>query len=166
MCALARQQVASDDGALDFAGAFVDGDDAGIAVHAFHVGFAGIALAAVDLDGFVDNAVDHFAGVEFGAGSGGTHAGSGVFEERGIVGEDAGGFKFGVHIGEHPLDGLKFADTFAEGFATAGVFGGFVESTLREAQGLSGDADAAVIERAECDLQALAFFAEAVLCRN
>jgi len=40
-----------------------------------------------------------------------------------------------VHVGEHPLDGLELADIFAEGFAGAGVFGGFVESALGQAQG-------------------------------
>src|ERR1700739_1272294 len=57
----AGKEVAGDDGALYFAGAFVDGDDAGVAVHAFDIGLAGIAETAVDLHGFVDNAIDHFA---------------------------------------------------------------------------------------------------------
>ena len=64
----AREEVAGDDGALDFGGAFVDGDNASVAVHAFDFGFAGVAEGAVDLDGFVDYAIDHFGGVEFGAG--------------------------------------------------------------------------------------------------
>ena len=64
------QKIAGDDGALDFAGTFVDGDNAGVAIHALDVGFARVAEAAVDLDGFVDDAIDHFAGVEFRAGGG------------------------------------------------------------------------------------------------
>ncbi len=52
-----------------------------------------------------------------------------------MVEEGAGGFDFGVHVGEHPLDGLEFADGFAEGFAGAGVFDGFVEGALGEADG-------------------------------
>ena len=59
----AGKEVAGDDSALNFAGAFVDGDDAGVTVHAFDVGLAGIAETAVDLHGFVDNAINHFAGV-------------------------------------------------------------------------------------------------------
>ena len=66
----ALEEIAGDYGALDFACAFVDGDYAGVAVHAFDFGFAGVALGAVDLDGFVDYAIDHFAGVEFGGGRG------------------------------------------------------------------------------------------------
>src|SRR5690242_13658831 len=49
------QKVAGDDDALDFAGAFVDGDDAGVAVHALDVGFARVAGAAVNLHGFVND---------------------------------------------------------------------------------------------------------------
>ncbi len=79
-----------------------------------------------------------------------------------MVEERAGGFDFGVHVGEHPLDGLEFADGFAEGFAGAGVFDGFIEGALGQADGLRGDADAAAIESGESDLQALAFFAEAI----
>ena len=65
------QKIAGDDGALDFAGALVDGDNAGVAVHALDVGLARVAEGAVDLDGFADDAIDHFAGVEFRAGGGG-----------------------------------------------------------------------------------------------
>ena len=163
------EQVAGDDRALDLAGAFVDGDDAGIAVHALDFGFAGVALAAVDLHGFVDDAIDHFAREKFGAGGGGAHPQAGIeapmcntgpwgtrgrtqiLQEGGVVEEAAGGFNFCVHVGEHPLDGLEFADGFAKGFAGTSEFGGFVEGSLGEADGLRSDADAAPIERTESD---------------
>ena len=76
----------------------------------------------MDLDGFVDHAIDHFAGVEFGAGGGGAHRCARVFEAGGIVQQDAGGFDFGVHVGEHPLNGLEFGDGFAEGFSARAYF--------------------------------------------
>jgi hypothetical protein len=79
-----------------------------------------------------------------------------------VVEEGAGGFDFGVHVGEHKLDGLEFGDGFAEGFAGAGEFDGFVEGALGEADGLRGDADASAIESGESDLEALAFFTEAI----
>ena len=53
-----------------------------------------------------------------------------------MVEEGAGGFDFGVHVGEHPLDGLEFADGFAEGLRRAGIFHGFVQGALSEADGL------------------------------
>src|SRR5215469_5019009 len=61
-------QVSGDDGALDFAGSFVNGDDTRVAIHALYFGFAGIAERAMNLDGFVDDAIDHFTGVQLGAG--------------------------------------------------------------------------------------------------
>ena len=87
---------------------------------------------------------------------------AGVFEPSGLVDEGAGGFDFHLHVGEHPLDRLKVGDIFAEGFAVLGVFDGFVEGALGEADGEGGDADAAAVESAESDFQALAFFAEAI----
>src|SRR5216684_8817316 len=63
---LGAEQVARDDHALNLAGAFVDRDDAGVAVHALDVGLARIADAAVNLHRFIDYAIHHFAGVEFG----------------------------------------------------------------------------------------------------
>src|SRR5271156_995154 len=51
----------------------------------------------------------------------------------------------------------------AEGFALLGVACCGFERALGYAYGLRGDADAASIERLECDSQALAFFAEAIL---
>src|ERR1700735_3266316 len=61
------QKVAGYYQALHFAGAFVNCQDAGVAVVALDVGFTRVAAAAVDLDGVVGYAIGHFAGVEFGA---------------------------------------------------------------------------------------------------
>ncbi len=47
-----------------------------------------------------------------------------------------------------------------------GVLDGIVERALSEADGLRGDADAAAVERAEGDFEALAFFAEAIFGGN
>ena len=85
-----------------------------------------------------------------------------IFAESGVVEEGAGGFDFGVHVGEHPLDGLKLADGFAEGFAGARVLHGFIEGALGQAYGLGGNADAAAVEGRESDLQAGAFVAETI----
>ena len=160
-----RQQIAGDDGALDFASAFVDGEDTGVAVHAFDFGFAGIAKGAMNLDSFVDHAIDHFAGIEFGAGGGGAHLAFRVFEEGGLVNESTGSFEFGVHVSEHPLDGLEFSDRFAESFPGVRVLDGFVECTLGQANGLGSDTDTSTIEGRECDFQAGAFVSQAI-CRR
>ncbi len=79
-----------------------------------------------------------------------------------MVKEGAGGFEIGVHVGEHPLDRLEFADGSAEGFAGAGVFHRFVEGAFGEADSLRSDADASRVESGERNAQALTFFSEAV----
>jgi hypothetical protein len=62
------QEPGGDDETLDFGGAFVDFGDAGVAVVAFDGVFAGVAVAAVDLDGFVRGAGGHLTGEMFGDG--------------------------------------------------------------------------------------------------
>src|SRR6202011_6351292 len=66
------QQFSGDDHALDFAGAFVNGQDAGVAVHALHRGLTGIADTAVDLHGFGGYPIGHFARIKFCFACGGT----------------------------------------------------------------------------------------------
>src|SRR5579859_3340423 len=63
---LRLQNPGGDDEALDFGGAFVDFGDSGVAVVALDGIFAAVAVAAVDLDGFVGDARGHFADEEFG----------------------------------------------------------------------------------------------------
>src|SRR5208283_2001136 len=46
------------------------------------------------------------------------------------VEEEAGGCDFGVHVGKHELDGLKFGDRLAEGLAFASEFYGCVQGGL------------------------------------
>ncbi len=67
---LRAKKITGDNRTLDLACTLIYRDDTGVAVHAFDFGFAGVAQAAVDLHGFVDDAIDHFAGVEFGGGRG------------------------------------------------------------------------------------------------
>ena len=99
------------------------------------------------LHGFVDHAIDHFAGVKFGPGRGRAHRCARVFEKGGIVQQGARGFDFGVHVGQHPLNGLEFTDGFAEGLSGARIFCGFVEGTLSQPDSLRGNANAAAIKR-------------------
>ena len=98
-----------------------------------------------------------------GAGAAGADC---IAHQCGVVRQRAGGFDFGLHVGEHPLDGLIVGDGLAEGAALLGVAHGRFQRSLREADRLRGDADAAAIERFERDLQALAFFAEAIFRRD
>ena len=124
--------------------------------------FAGVAVAAVDLDGFVGDAGGHFAGEKFGDGGVHAEAGAGVLLPGGFADEEAGGVEVGGHIGEHELDGLELRDGMAEREALLGIGAGGFEGALGDAEGLRGDADAAAVERGERDFVAFAFVADAV----
>src|SRR5712671_1497875 len=160
-----QTQVAGYYQALNLAGAFVDGDYAGIAVHALDIGFARIAYAAVNLHRFIDYAIHHFAGVQFRLRGRRSHfRRMRVFQPGGVMHEAARGFDFGLHVGQHELNGLEFGDVFAEGATLLGVFHGFFERALRESDSERADANASAVQCAESDLQALAFFAQAIFC--
>ena len=62
------QKIPGNNRALNLTCPLINRNDPGVAVHALDFRFAGIAEGTVDLDGFVDNTVDHFTAIEFGAG--------------------------------------------------------------------------------------------------
>src|SRR5579859_1947889 len=104
---LRLQGPGGDDEALDFGGAFVDFGDAGVAVVALDGIFAGVAVAAVDLDSFVGDAGGHFAGEEFGDGGVHGEACASVLLPGGFADEEASGVDFRGHVREHELNGLE-----------------------------------------------------------
>src|SRR5271155_3916015 len=159
---LGFEEPGGDDEALDFGGAFVDFGDARVAVVALDGIFAAVAVAAVDLDGFVGDAGGHFAGEKFGDGRVHAEARAGVLLPGGFAIEQAGGVEFGGHVREHELDSLKLADRAAEGYAFLRVFQRGFERPLGDSGGLRGNPNAAAVERGERDFVALAFVAEAV----
>src|SRR6202041_1624942 len=150
------------DQALDFAGAFVDFGDAGVAVVALDGVFAGVAVAAVNLDGFVGDAGGHFAGEKLGDSGVHAEASASVLFPGGFADEEAGGVDFRGHVREHELDGLKLRNGMAEGEALLRVFLRGFKSALGDARGLRGDTNAAAVERGERDFVAFAFVADAV----
>ncbi len=76
------------------------------------------------------------------------------------------GFDLRLHVGEHPLYSLEVANGFSKCAALFGVRDGSFERSLRDADGLRRDAHAASVEKFQSDLQALAFFAQAILFRD
>ena len=62
------EQVAEDEEALDFVGAFVDVQDAGVAAMLFQFVHLGTTFDAHDLFGSTDGAMEGFAGVIFADG--------------------------------------------------------------------------------------------------
>ena len=77
-----------------------------------------------------------------------------------------GGFDFGGHVGELPLDRLEIADGFAELLALLGIIQrGFV-GALGHAERQSGDGDAAAVEHAHGVDESVAFFAQQIFGGN
>src|SRR5712692_11470932 len=164
---LSAEQIARDDHALDLAGAFVDRDDARVAVHALDIGLARIAHAAVYLHRFIDYAIHHFAGVQLRFRGRGAHLRRvRVLQPRGVMHQAARRFDFRLHIRQHPLNSLKLADSFPKSAALLGVLHGFFQRALRQSHGERTDANAPAVERTERNLQSLPFFAKATLRRN
>jgi hypothetical protein len=66
----------------------------------------------------------------------------------------------GRHLGELELHGLELDERLAELLALLGPFRGVIPGSLREAEHLRADADAAFVEGLDGDLVALAGLAE------
>src|SRR5712692_5034131 len=97
--------------ALDFAGAFADGAEFGVAIKFLYRVVLHEAVASKNLHRFVGDAHADFAGVEF------RHAGflreARAFligKPRRVIHEQAGGFDLRGHVGELELNGLKFTN--------------------------------------------------------
>src|SRR5215217_7982224 len=104
------------DDALNLARPFVDGGDAGVAVHALDRVVARVAIAAMNLDGVGADAVSGFRGVELRYRS--VEASlfvSGVFHRGGAQREQTRGVGFGRHVSQLELNRLELGDRLAEG---------------------------------------------------
>ena len=142
----ALQQHAGDQQAVDFVGAFEDAVDARIAVGALDRVVLMVAVAAVDLDAFVDDVVEHFGGVDLDDGAldgelldGLEHAAARhrARSRRSRAdwldqADDAPAHRFGGvdanrHFGELVLDRAELRDGRAEGLPLLGV----LEATWR-----------------------------------
>ena len=104
------------------------------------------------LDRAVGNAIGRFAGVELRTRGVRTETARTRFtrflvpHKCGVVREGASGFDFGLHLREHPLDGLILGNRLSERAALLGVTRGSFHGTLSEPDGLCRDADAAAVE--------------------
>jgi len=79
------------------------------------------------------------------------HAPARIFQPRRIVHQSTRSFDFRLHVGDHPLDGLEFADGLPKR-AVAWHISRLIEGALRQADCLRGDSDAPAVQRAESDL--------------
>src|SRR5215472_4416067 len=159
------QDPGGNDQTLDFARPFVDFGDARVAVVALYRILAAVAVAAVNLNGFVRDARGHFARKQFGDSGVHAEACTSVLFPCGFAVEHAGCVNFRAHVRQHELNRLKPRNGLAERQALAGILQRGFERAPRNAGGLRGDADAPAIERRKRYLVAFAFVANAILER-
>ena len=152
--------VSGDDELLDLAGAFVEAQQADVAVEALDCVFGHVAGAAVDLHGAVGDLADHF-GAEQLAGRGFEgDVFAGVALARGFEHHAARGVGLGAGIGEHRLDELLLGEGFAELPALHGVGEGVGDEALGDADGNAGNVQPAAVEHLHCGDEAFAFAAD------
>src|SRR5579862_7338086 len=120
---------------MDFAGAFADSADAGLAVPSFDREFFADAVAAVNLHGAIDYAAEDFARIELCDRRLGAEVLAAIGFPRALPREPSRGAEFDFRVGEHPLDGLSLREQLAEGAALFGVI---------DCHAKRGDADADV----------------------
>src|SRR5215470_2260498 len=159
---VALQDPRGDDEALDFARALVDLSDASVAIGSFDRIFAAVAVAAVNLDGFVRHASGHLAGKQLGDRSLHRETGPRILFPCRAAGEQTSRVNFGSHVRKHELNRLKIGNRMAERLALLRVGKRRLECALGYAGGLRGNTDAAAIKRRERDLVALAFLPDPI----
>src|SRR6267378_1458011 len=163
---LRLQNPRRDDQTLDFTGAFIDLGDARVAVVALDGILAAVAVAAVNLNGFVRDARGHLAGKQFGDGGVHRESRSRILLPRCLAYEQARGVDFSGHVGEHELNGLELRNRLAKGHALLRIVQRRFKSSLCYARGLRGDADTPAVQSRKCDFVALAFIPDAVCNRH
>ena len=132
---------------------------------AFDVVVGEVAIAAVDLQGVVGDLEGGVGDEAFGHGApAGRVRGLAVESAGGFVEHDAGGLKFGFHVGQLELDALEIGDGLAELLAVLRVSDGLVERELGAAEGAGGDVEAPAIEAGHREAEAVAFLTDPVSC--
>src|SRR5690242_3677965 len=151
---------------LHLVGALADGEDLRVAVEAAHRVLLDVAVAAVDLHGFLRAAHREPPRLELRLRGGEAERAPLVLQPGGLVGEQARRLDLGGHVGELGLDGLEPADRLPERAPLLGVGERLVERALGEADAHRRDADAPDVEHVEELAEALPARPEQVLVRH
>ena len=129
--------------------------------------FFEIAIAAKELERIVDNIAPAISRKPLG------HGGKARLVRR--IGRDLGGgeieqrarrFELGRHIGKHELGVLEIRNRLAELLAFLCIGNSFVETALRAAQAARTDIQPSAIKARHCEVEPLAFLANAVFNRH
>src|SRR5690606_24365318 len=151
--------VAGNDDLLDLRGAFVQTEQAHVAVEPFDGVFADVAGAAMDLHAAVSNPATHLGGEHLGAGGLGADIQPLVTLACGVQYHAAGGVDLRLAVGEHALIQLEVGDTLTELLAFDGVLQRVGQHALGGADGQGGDVQATLVEDLHRGLEADAFLA-------
>src|SRR5580704_1780772 len=154
------RDLASDDEALNVAGALVDLAYANVAVDALDREIGDIAVAAMDLDRVGGDAFGHLRGEELGHRRLFDARFASVAPRRGVEHQAVRRSDLGRHVGEAEGHRLLLDDRLAEGRALAGIGEGGLISGARHPDRLRSDPDAAAFQVGERNLVAFAFRAQ------
>src|SRR5204862_3894614 len=109
------------DHAMHLRGPLADAAHAGLAIPALERKLLGDPVAAVDLDGGVDDAAEHLARVELGDRRLDARVLAAVGLPRALPDQPPRRADLDLRVGHHPLDGLALAERGAEGRTMPGV---------------------------------------------
>src|SRR5262245_18233358 len=163
---LFAQNAARDDDALNFAGAFADLAQFGIAIHALHLVFTAVTVATVHLDGLRGDTHRHLGREQLGHGRVACELGAGVLAPGRVVHEQARGVNLGGHVGDLHLVNLKIHDARVKLPAVLAELDGRFHGSLGDAQREGADRNTAAFERLHEGLEAAAFGAKQVFLRH
>ena len=142
------ERLLGDHDLLDLAGAFVDAEQAGVAVEALDGDAAHVAGAAVNLHGAVGDPADGLAGEVLRAGRPHPGVGPGVKVCRGRQDQGTGGVHVGLRVRDQPLDQLELRDRVTGLRTGHGVGDGLLKQSLCHPRAERGDVQPAVRQAA------------------
>src|SRR5499426_2911521 len=148
---LAENQVARYDQALNLRGPFIKRCDPRVAKEALDDKFLRVAIAAKDLNRLVGCPVGGLRRKQFGHG--------GLFGESPFllglpsraISQESRRIDLRRHVRQHPLNRLKFGYGTAKLATLLRVGHGFLQTSLHDAERLSGDANATTVQSPQRD---------------
>src|SRR5215217_5390971 len=150
------EELAADDHALDLRGALADQEQRRVAVEPLDLVLLGVAVAAVDPEGVLDDLLAGLRGEELGHAGLEVGALARVLHAGGLERQQPRRLDLRGHVGELELDGLVLGDRLAERLALLAVAQAELQRALGDADAARGDVDAADLERVHHLAEALA----------
>src|SRR5215204_7771608 len=141
------EQLLADHHALDLGGALPDQQQRCVAVEPLDLVLLGVAVAAVDAEGLLDDLLAGLRREQLGHSGLYVRALARVLHASGLERQQPGGLDLGAHVGELELDRLVGRYRHAEGLALLRVAQGQLQGALGDAYAAGGHVDPADLER-------------------